>query len=113
MGAGAEQLPEWLNLLATFAIVVIAGVAGRFGWIKSKGTQPTEEAEVVGAVVDVRAVKMLAETIDFALDRVAVLHDERIRADRQHLDEMRDLRKDIRELINTLREFVTKGIKHG
>lgn len=113
MGAGIEQVPEWLNLLATFVIVVIVGVAGRLGWVKSKGTQPTEEAEVIGAVVDIKAVKMLAGAIDFALDRVNVLHDERIRSDRQHLDEMRDLRKDIRELISTLRESATKGVQHG
>lgn len=109
MGAGVDQIPDWLNLLATFAIMVIVGVAGRMGWVKSKGTQPTEEAEVVGAVVDSRAVKMLAETIDFALDRINNLHDERIRYEKQHLDEMRDLRRDIRLLSESIKSVVLKG----
>ena len=108
MGAGVE-IPEWLNLLATFSILVIVGVVGRLGWNKTKGTQPAEEAEVVGAVVDTRAVKMLAETIDFALDRVNNLHDERIRYEKQHLDEMRDLRRDIRLLAESIKSVVLKG----
>lgn len=109
MGAGVDQIPDWLNLLATFAILVIVGVAGRMGWVKSKGTQPTEEAEVVGAVVDVRAVKMLAEHIEFALDRLTNLHDERIRHDKNQLEELSALRRDIRELNQTFRIAVEKG----
>lgn len=104
----AGEIPTWLNWAATFVIIVIVGVAGRLGWSKAGKTQPNEEAEVVGAVVDVRAVKALAETVEFALDRVTNLHDERIRHDKQNLDEIGYLRKEIRDLVSALKNFAVK-----
>lgn len=104
------EIPEWLNLFATFIIIVVVGVTTRLASLKASGVKQAEEAEVVGAVVDARAVKSLAELIEFSLDRVINIHDEKIRHDRYQMDELNSLRKEIRELTSAIRESSTKGV---
>lgn len=111
---GAGEIPEWLNLTATLIILVIVGVVTRLAHIKATGVQSSEEAEVVGAVIDPRAVRALSEVIEFALDRVMNLHDERVRHDKNQLEELSYLRKEIRELTHAMKEMAAKGARsHG
>lgn len=107
---GAEQIPEWVNLLATFVIIVIAGVTTKMGWTKAAGVKPAEEAEVVGAVVDTRAVKALSDLIEFALDRIINIHDEKIRHDKYQLEEISSLRKEIKELTHAIKNKTTREV---
>ena len=107
---GAEQIPEWVNLLATFVIIVIVGVTTKMGWAKAAGVKPAEEAEVVGAVVDTRAVKALSDLIEFALDRIINIHDEKIRHDKYQLEEISSLRKEIKELTHVIKSKTTREV---
>lgn len=106
-------MPDWLQLVVAAAIAIITGVTARLGWVKGSPTQPEEKAEVMGAIVDSRAVKQLGELIDFAVDRLTNLHDEKIRHDKQHLEEIAAMRKDMRELTSAIRGWIRKDTKHG
>lgn len=106
-------MPDWLQLVVAAGIAIITGVAARLGWVKGSPIQPEQKAEVMGAIVDSRAVKHLGELIDFAVDRLTNLHDEKIRHDKQHLDEIAAMRKDMRDLTKAIRGWVDKESNHG
>lgn len=106
-------MPDWLQLVVAAGIAIITGVAAKLGWAKGSSTQPEKTAEVMGAIVDSRAVKHLGELIDFAVDRLTNLHDEKIRHDRQHLEELAAMRKDMRELTKAIHNWVGKENNHG
>lgn len=108
MGNVTANLPEWIQILAGLLIMVVAGVATRLGWASQAAKAPPEKsAEILGAVIDTRSVKVLVDQIDFAVDRITNLHEDRIRVERQSIDELTHLRRDIREMTESVDKLVT------
>lgn len=103
----AGELPEWIQIVAAVLIAVISGVAMRLGWGSNAAKTPAkQEVEIAGAVVDSRAVKTLVNQIDFAVDRFTNLHEDRMRVEKQNVEELASLRKDIREMTNAVDRLI-------
>ena len=101
------DLPESIQIIATVLIAVISGVAIRLGWGASAAKTPVkQDVDIAGAVVDNRAIKTLVEQIDFAVDRFTNLHEDRMRVEKQNVEELSSLRKDIREMTNALDKLI-------
>ncbi len=101
------ELPESIQIIATVLIAVITGVATLLGWSNKAAKSPAkQEVEIAGAVVDSRAVKTLVDQIDFAVDRFTNLHEDRMRIEKQNVEELASLRKDIREMTNAVDKLI-------
>lgn len=101
------DLPESIQIIATVLIAVITGVATLLGWSNKAAKSPAkQEVEIAGAVVDSRAVKTLVDQIDFAVDRFTNLHEDRMRIEKQSVEELASLRKDIREMTNAVDKLI-------
>lgn len=86
-------LPEWLQMLAGFVILVVAGLAAKFGWHGGKEKQESGS----------KSVEAVKEIVANALDRFAVLHDERVRMDRQVLSALDSLVDSVEQLSKMLK----------
>lgn len=101
------ELPPYVEVGVTAISLLVVAVVTRLGWVRAAKTEPEAHVEMAGAVVDARAVKSLIDTIEFAMDRVADLHDMRMRHDKKQADDSADLQREIR-LLRVAIESLTK-----
>lgn len=101
------DLPESIQIIATVLIAVISGVAIRLGWGAGAAKTPVkQDVEIAGAVVDNRAIKTLVKQIDFAVNRFTDLHEDRMRVEKQNVEELSNLRRDIRAMTESVDRLI-------
>lgn len=106
------SIPEWLQLTVTGIVGTVIFLATRFGWNQAKEAPAESKVELAGAIVDARSIKHLTDSMDFHMDRLTNLHDEKIRHEKATIESNNELRSEIRELRQMLRDKC-RGIPNG
>lgn len=100
--AGIAKIPEIIQYAAWFVIVVVGALAAKFG-IGSVGSKTaTTESQITGGLVDNRAIKALADSLDDAIDEMKDMHREEIDSNRRLGELIDSLGTDVRLLNKSL-----------
>lgn len=111
-GSGLPAIPQWLEVIVTGIVGTVLFLGARFGWSQAREAPAESKVELAGAVVDARGIKTLVDTMDFHMDRLTNLHDEKIRHEKAVIESNRELKSEIHELRQMLRDKC-RGIPNG
>lgn len=113
---GAEGIPEWVFWISTAVGTGIGALIIRLGW-RSNGSPPpphkpegTAYIDRVGVLVDNKSIEVLAGSIEgLGVELVSIKRDAAARSEQRErlsdrmVEELNELRKDIRELARAYR----------
>lgn len=104
------QLPEWIQYVAGFVILVVTGTAARMGLISAKSTPAAapvavSESETI-VVLDPKTIKALSGVLDELTQSLEDMHRDRLECSKKSREELAELRTDIRALTRQIERAV-------
>lgn len=106
--AGLVKIPEYIQYAAWFVITVVGALAVRFGISSTTNKTATTETQITGGMVDNRAIKALADSLDEAIDDMKDMHREEQNQNRVLGEIIQALGTDIRSLDRNIQRLFEK-----